>query len=472
MDNSQNSTPQVPQGGTQGNVYFGTGPGGTVKHTPSRTKLLAIAGAATILVLGGGGYVLGYYIPNRPVNVYKSALANTGNGYDQLVGYASDDKVAAKFQNTEAIGTYKVESADFSTDGSFKAHVDDKNATFSGDIGLGTTRLSLEGLVKDADSSNSPDTYLKVGGIKGLGAQMGVPELDTLDNQWVTIDHTLLDNLSKQVESSQGLESSQSGMTTPKEADVVEAAKVVGEQSKKYLFTSNKDNSVLVMDSFVGKETIDGKQTNHYKVKADKAHLKTFVEELGKALDKTKLNDWTKSSYDKSLSEVIDIKAMLKQADSIKSGDTFDVWVNTETKMIHKIRFADKKDSDKNYMEFGLNYSSGAEKPFFINVADTADGTESTGKFGITLNTDKNTVKLDFKVDEMSGEAMSKLSMNMELKPASGKVDATAPGDAISLSEALQRVGLGGYLDALSQGGLSQGLETTAGSEDPFTVSL
>jgi hypothetical protein len=459
MDNSQNSTPQVPQPGNApgaGNVYFGSGPGGTAKHTPSRGKLFAIAGAAAVLVLGGGGYVLGYYIPNRPANVYKAALTNTGDGYDQLAKYAQDKDIAKKLQNTEVTGSYKVETDSASTDGSFKAHVDDKNATFSGDIGLGTARMTVDGVVKDAENSDSPDLYMKVGGIKGLGAQFGVPALDTLDGQWITVDHSLIENLSKQIESSQGLDSKGSTMTAPKEEDAVEASKVIGDVSKKYLFTSNKDNAVLQMDSFVGKETVDGKPTNHYKVKANKEHLKAYLKELGKGLDGIKLNDWAKTNYDKSLSELINIDQMVKQADRINSSDTFDLWVNTDTKMIHKVRFADKKDAAKNFMELGLNYSSGAEKPFFINFASDQDGTTTTGKLDMTLNTETNVMKFELNVDENSDGATTKLAVNMDMKPSSSKVDVTVPTGAISLSEALQRLGLGDYLTMLSGGSMSQ----------------
>ena len=466
MDNSQNSTPQMPQPGNTpgaGNVYFGSGPGGTVRHTPSRGKLLAIAGAASVLVLGGGGYVLGYYIPNRPANVYKAALTNTGEGYDQLTKYAQDKDVAKKLQNTEVSGSYKVETDGASTDGKFKAHVDDKNATFSGDIGLGTTRMTVDGVVKDADNSDSPDLYMKVGGIKGLGAQFGMPALDTLDSQWITIDHSLIDNLSKQVESSQGLNSTSNTMAAPKEEDAVAASKVIGDVSKKYLFTSNKDNAVLEMDSFVGKETVDGKPTNHYKVKANKDHLKAYLKELGKGLDSTNLNDWAKANYDKSISELVNVDEMVKQVDKINSGDTFDLWVNTDTKMIHKVRFADKKDAAKNFMELGLNYSSGAEKPFFINFASDQDGTTTAGKLGMTLNTDTNAMKFELNMDEDTDGATTKLTVNMDMKPSSSKVDVTVPAGAISISEALQRLGLSDYLNMLSDGSMSQNMQSQDG---------
>lgn len=485
MENNQNSTPPQgpqyqapqqpynasrPQGG--GNVYFGNGPGGTARPMPSRRRLYAIAGAATVLVLATGGYVLGFYLPNRPANIYKSALSNTADGYDQLIDYAGNKDVAKKFDNNETNGTYKLSADGFATDGTFKAHSDSKNATFSGDLGLGTTRLKVDGVVKDVASSESPDVYLKVGGIKGLGANFGMPGLDNIDSQWVTIDHSMIDTLTQQAQASQGLDASKT--TAPSEDQVMDAAKVIGEQSRKYVFTANKTDAVFTMDKFVGKETVDGKPTNHYKVHANKAHLKTYVEELGKALDKSKLNDWSKATYKKNLSEAMNLEQMAKDTDNIKSGeDSFDLWVNTKTKTIHKIRIADTKDSKDNYMEFGMNYDGGAEKPLFLNVHTKQNGQTTMGMLNITLNTQTNKVKVGAELDsDQDGSNAVKFKLDMTVQPASGKVDASAPDGAISLSEAMQRVGLGAYAQLLG-GGLGQEMPGISdSSSDPFTLSL
>jgi hypothetical protein len=472
MENSQNPTTPAPQnGGMQGHLYTGSAPDGSAKHIP-KAKLWAIAGAATVLVLGGGGYVLGYYIPSRPVNVYKSALANTADGYDQLIAYSTDKEVSKKLQNSEVNGKYKIEAGEMTTDGTFSGHVDDKNASFKGDLGLGTTRVTIDGLMKDAENSDSPDTYLKVSGIKGLGEQIGVPAVDSLDGQWVSIDHTLIDNLTKQLEASSGVDAASGRTAMPTEAQLTDAAKVIGEQSKKYLFTTDKDRAVLMLDTFVGKETVDGKPTNHYKVRADKEHLKTFVKELGKELDKSKLNDWAKASYGKNLSEAVNVEEMVKQADGIKASDKFDVWVNTDTKLVHKVRFAEKQHADKNFMEFGLNYSGGAEKPFFINFSSDKDNMLTTGKLGVTLNTDTDNMKFDLQMQENSDGETTKISMDAKVKPADGKVDTSVPAGSISLSEAMSRLGLGDYVNALTEGGMMQETSGSTGAEDPFTVSL
>lgn len=468
----------VPAGNTQPNehLYYaapqaGGMVGGNAGHG-SKKKLFAIAGTAALLVLLGGGYVFGYYVPNQPSNVFNAALENTGKGYDELVKYASNDDVAKKFKNTEVDATFKGSGSGFSTDGKLTAHVDGKNSTFSGDVGLATTRMTFDGVVKDADNSESPDLYFKVGGIKGMGSLYGIPGLDSLDNQWVTIDHTLLDSYGQQLGAAGGIETDGSDtFAMPKEADVVDAANVLGKEADKYIFSSDSSTAVLKNDSFVGKETVDGKATNHYKVTADKDHLKAFAKELGTELDKTNLSKWTKEHYKKSLSEVVDTKAMADSADKIKSGDKFDLWVNTKTKLIHKVRFSDKKDAAKNYFELGLNYDGGAEKPFFVTVADNKDGVEGKGTFGVTLNTDTNVVK--FSVDGADeGDSGFKLKVDATFKPSDKKVDAKAPAGAITLNQALEAVGLGGYTDMLNQS-LSQDLSVDdTSATDPFTISL
>jgi hypothetical protein len=451
MDQQPSSSPEAPapSTGTPGNnVIYSSSPNGVVSGGAnagkglSKSRLIAIAGAAVIVVLGTAGYVFGYYLPNKPENVYKSALTNTGKGYDELVAYLDNKELETKFKTSDASGSFKMESDGFSTDGTFSAKGDEKNGTFSGDIGLGTTRLKIDGVAKDVENSESPDLYLKFGGIKGLGANFGIPELDTLDDQWITVDHSFLDSYLGSIESASGLDSSSSEMKAPKREDVAEAAKAIGEVSKKYLFTGNEETAVFKMKEFVKTETVDGKNTNHYKVSADKAHLKAFSKELGEKLYKT------------------------KSVDDIKDGDTFDIWVNKDTKLVHKVRFTDSAN-EKSFMELGLNYAGGDEKPFFLNVATEQDGVKTDVGLKLSINTKTNVFKIDLGL-ETDGDAAVSGSIKAEIKPGTGSVKADVPAGAITLSDALAQIGLGGYLDLL-QSSLQTSLEQQA-ELAPFSI--
>ena len=457
MDNKPPYTPPTPQnnpaphGGN--NVIYSSAPNGVVTNgmpkRPSKGRLFAIAGAAAVVVLGTAGYVFGFYIPNKPENVFNTALTNTGKGYDQLVDYLDDKELESKFKSASTEGTFKLESADFSTDGKFKAANDEKNATFSGDVGLGTTRLTIDGVAKDVDNSESPDLYLKLGGIKGLGEGFGMPELDTLDNQWITLDHSLIDSYVNMAESAGGLEATDQ-MKAPTQEQAADGARVLGEVSKKYLFTDDEANAVFEMKKYIGKETVDGKETNHYDVKVNKAHLKAYYKELGEQLDKSKLNAWAKDAYDKDLSKLIDSEGMQKSVDDIKDTDTFGMWVNTETKLVHKVRFSESKNAAENYMEVGLNYAGGDEKPLFLNFRSNQDGSDTSGSITFNINTKTDVFKIEADLEQKGDNAVA-MNLKAEIKPGASNFKAEAPEGAITLSEAFSRVGLGDYLELFNQ---------------------
>lgn len=479
MDNQPPSLPSSPDTKPQPkqHLYYDVshtgGIGASSKKRSAKMTRMAIAALASLLVLAGGAYVFGYYVPNRPANVYRSALNNTSAGYDQLVKYMTTTANKKSFNNVEAKGTFRFSGSGVSTDGAFEAHSDGKNTSFSGDVGLATSRIRLNGLAKDAANSDSPDLYLKISGIKGMETLYGVPGLDSLDSQWVAVDHTLFDTLAQQSGQLEGLDA-KSGVSMPKQADITQAAQVIGAEADKYLFSTDDKTAVLHMDSFVGKETVDGKSTNHYKVTPSKDHLKAFATDLAKALDKSDLNKWAKDSYGSPLSKVLNVKAITRQADNVKRDTTFDVWVNAKTKLVHKIRFSDSRDSAHNYTEFGLNYGGGSEYPFFMRIVENSDGAASLGVFNLSLNTDTNAMNFAVNAKNTPSDATQKTVMAFDFtaKPSSGGVQATAPSDTISLSEALSRVGLGDYLDLLTQGGLNPELTGQTAQDDNFTISL
>jgi len=416
---------------------------------PSRAKLFTLIGLAAVVVLGTVGYVLGFYLPNSPKRVWESALTNTGKGLEGLIQYADSDALTKKLATQELNGTFKYQSPGFSTDGSLQAISDDKNSTFSGDFGLGVTRVKVQGVMQIPDNSVTPDTYLKVSGIKGLEGLMGIPGIDSLDNQWIVIDHSLLDNIAAQ--QAQVDEDAGTIGATPTSADISEVAKVFAETSNKYIFTTDRSTAVLSMQNYVGEEVVDGKNTKHYKVSADKEHLKAYIKELGTNLDKTKLNSWTKENYKKSLSELFDLENATEAADNINPNDTFDVWVNTKTKIIHKARFSDTKNPDKKYFELGFNYDGGAEKPFFINIRDGSDDKDFTANINLSIDTEKNIIKLGAQMKENAEASKNSGSFELSVKPGPEKVEVTIPKDTITVAEMLNQLGLGAFLGMLEQ---------------------
>jgi hypothetical protein len=423
--------------------------GGVTPPRFSRKTIKLIVGAAVLVTLGAAGYVFGYYIPNKPENVYATALKRTGIGYDRLVDYASDPELAKKYKSTEVSGKFRVDSTDFDTDGTFEAKADEKNMTFKMDVGALTSRLKAEIVAKDAENSESPDVYFKADGIKGYGSLTGIPGLDGLDKQWISVDHSLIDTATKSL-SNDTAES----LKLPDDATLKEAYKTLGDVSDQYLFTGSKKNGVIEMRSYVGKEKVDGKQTLHYKVGVNKANYKKFIRALASEMDKTKLNTWVKENYGKSISQSMDVEAIIKDADKLDAKDTADLWVNAGTKLVHKVRFTEKNDP-KTYLELGLDYDSGDSFPFFLNFKSSGDG---IFKLTATLNakTDAITVK-----GALTGNPTVSGSFDLTVKPGTDNLSVTAPTGSITLTEALARLGLGDYLNLLTQS-LSGTLQNSA----------
>lgn len=420
-----------------------------------RNKVLIGAGAAAVVTLGVVGYAFGYYLPNQPSNVYGRALSNTSKGYDKLIEYAGNKDLAKKFEAQEMNGTVNVTGDGASGDGSFEMKSDkDGNATMSGDFGMSGVRVNFEGLMKDVENSGSPDMYFKVKGLKGIDQLVGT-QLEQFEDKWVSIDHSFFGSYAANLQGSAG---EGTELKSPTQEQIVDAANKVGEVNKAYLLTDDKSKAVFEMKQYKGKEVVDGKNTMHYEVKANKDRLKNYVDELGKALDKSKLNQWAQDSYKKDLSELVNTDDLKSEVNNMKD-DTFDMWVNTKTKMIHKIRL---EMSNKDYTDIGLSYDGGDEYPFFINSKEG----DNTFNLGLSLNTKTNVVKIKADMKTIGESAMT-LKVGMEIKPSTGKVEVTPPTDTMPLMEAL-----GGFLGAGMLGDDSSTTELDTTFSEEFTTEL
>lgn len=397
-----------------------------VSEKPSgrRKKTLIGAAIAGVLVVGVAGYTFGYYLPNRPAHVYSRALSNTSAGYDKLVDYAANKEVAKAYEAAETKGTIKVSGSGAGGDGSFSAKNDAQgNATFTADFGMQGVRVSLEGMAKDAENSGAPDLYLKAKGLESLSSLVG-SDLSAFEDTWFSLDHTFFDAQAQQL-SSLGMGAS---IKPPTQEQMIDAAKKIGDVNKRYLFSDDKSRAVFQMQKYKGEEVAEGKDTKRFTVKTRKDHLKKYVDELGKALDKSSLNQWAQDTIKEDLSNVIDTWGGKDRIDEIES-ETFDVWVNTKTKLIHKFRIQAEKDA---YTDIGLNFDGGSEYPFFIK---TKSG-QISAAFSLTLNTKTNSFKLHVE-RTASGETGLNMKLDMQVKPFSGKVEVTPPAGATPLIEAV-----------------------------------
>ncbi len=407
-------------------------------------KLVLIAALLVFLMGGSAAAYFGFVVPNNPEKVWAKAFENTAKGYDELVSYAQEQKDT---KGADIKGSVKVDG-DFATDGTFESSWFEGTGTIKANLGLGTTRANLETrFIKSA--TTTPDIYLNVSGIKGLGQQYGEPELEetikTIDGQWIFIDHTLIDNLQKQALSQTGANPASSQLTPE---DTVAISNKVGEALKEYVFTDNPSKAVFTVKQAVGAEKRDGRDMYHYKVGVDKQHLKDFSASLKDKLNQTKIKELL---GDKSLEDAINYEDLLKDIDKIDTNKAVaDVWVDKKTKLFHVVRITDEKSAD-NYVEFGTPYTGGDEYPFVIKFASKEESSNGTGNIRLTINKKTDTAVLSMDVEGKEEKSTTKFGMQLNVVPRSQAFNVEKPAGAKPLAEVM-----GPFAPLLQGGGIQQ----------------
>ncbi|MFZ1323924.1 MAG: hypothetical protein WAQ57_02060 [Candidatus Saccharimonadales bacterium] len=352
--------------------------------------LLIIAIGLVLLLGGSAGTYYGHFMPNKPENIWKSALSNTGKGFEKLAGYADEQKDKT---GSTLNGTYKLKAQDFVLDGSFETKSDQKDSVTKLDAGAMGVRINLDILATIPDNSTYPDVYVHATGLDGLGSVAGAEPyaglVNQLNNQWFVIDHTLFDQLQN---SAAAGGQSNAGFTAE---DVRQIQEAVGRAASEYVFTSNTNKSVFRVAKFIGKETADGRQTFHYKVRANKKNLKAFATKLKDELKQTKLAEMYGGE---NFEEAINFDDLLASIDELGEDDTFDVWVDAKTRLVRTVRITDKENS-ANYIDLGLKYTGGDSYPFYVSFRSSESGTEVKANLNLTLNTATDKLNLDASLD-------------------------------------------------------------------------
>lgn len=406
--------------------------------------------AGAVIVFGGGSAAayFGYVVPNKPENIWKTAMDNTSKGMDKLVAASETQK---DIKGMSATGNFKM-TGDFATDGTIEAKSYENNASFKFDVGAVTTRVNVEGRLISSVNSTYPDIYIKASGIKGLGSLIGDygPMLDGLDGQWIAIDHTLLDNLQSSATGGSSNGASAPALTVE---DSIKIQKAITDVTKKYVFTSDSSKSILTVASNVGKEKQDDRSVYHYKVTLNKQNTKDFVNAMVDALDNS---PFSKAAGGSKIRDTIDMNGLISSIDDIKSTDAADVYVDKSTKLVRAIKFVDPKDT-ATYIELKVPYVGGDTMPIKMTVVgrDDAKSPLQTVSMSVTSNMKTGAADMDMTFNLPSADSESKgekMSMKLNIKPSNEKLNLTKPSGAKSVNELLSSLYGGNSSASLLEG--------------------
>lgn len=396
-----------------------------IKPSNKRNKLLLmIALPLVVLLLLAAGYFFAY-LPNQPSYIWKSSLKNTSKLYSVALGEYEKDK---EILGADINGKFK-STGSFASDGTIDGSFDPKgNGVVKVDVGAVGVRINAEFRSIVADDQNTPDLYFNVSGFKGLGAAYGFAGLDKFDGQWISADHTLLD----QAISSTG--ASTTDQLTPD--DMVALLKVVGEVNDEYLWNDDNSKSVFEIKEKLGNEKVDDREAYHFKVGINRENLKTYLKQLGeraRAVEgSASLEDFTKQIFSET-----SINSMIEDIDKrVDENSTVDAWVDKSTKTFRRVRITNKEDSSS-YFDFGMRYEGGDELPFYFAGVSK----DSKGEFSISVNIKQKSANLSANIE--SGGSNFEGSLGLKNRTEAVKVE--KPASSTPILEVYSEILGGGF---------------------------
>ena len=415
------------------------------KHRILPSKILVLV-AVLLLVLGGAAVAyFGYYMNSS--TIWSDSLANTGKGYSRLVNYLNTQSTK-HYTGYDENGTFNLNLNGKNYDGSLSSQSYNTNSTTSLKLDLGITKLDLEERSISTPGTSEPDLYVQMNGIKGLGIYLGTdfgPQIDSVDGQWISIDHNLLSDLSQQVLKNQ---SSQSTFVPPSWNEISAFLQSVGSVNQKYLFSTNKSTAVMIVDHSYGTEMINGHKTYHYKIGFVKDHVKAYITALCAAFQQSSLGN----SLTRSLGQTLDFSSMCTSletsAENIKSTDNIDVWTDVNQRLIYQVRVTDPANPAQSFVDLGLDYKGGNSYPFFVNSQSKDSSNTITYSIIATLNTNLNGLSIVVNATD-KGSFPVDVKGNFSIQPNNIKLNLTPPANAKPITSILNSLGLSPFLSGL-----------------------
>jgi hypothetical protein len=332
-------------------------------------------------------------------------------------------------------------------DGKISGDSDSKgNGELTGNVSASGLKLDFEARTIAATGS-APDLYFKVNGLQGLGPLVGsylgafdpseskhvTDALNGVNNQWYFVDHTLLDG---------ALSSNASGGDTSiSKKDITDFLNALGTPTKKYIFTSDTNNMAVVVKQNIGREKVDGVSTYHYKVAINKDNLKKWNKEACDQLKNNKLYkminlDKDQAALEKECYDTSDI-------DSLDSSITADAWVDTHTKLVHKVRFyPDSKNNSNLYFDLIQNYQGGSKIPFTFGFNDKQGGEASTGALNAEYDSSTSTLKITGNLKLSGDDTNGSGTLSLNISPNNTAVKVDKPTNAKNILQLVNDLGL------------------------------
>lgn len=443
-----------------------------------KKKILLICGAVVLLMGAGAGAVFGFYLPNKPDNVWKTGLNRSGEALGSVVNSATEKSKLESFKKSQVNASVALSHSDAKYSGTFAAKFDDTKSDGSFDVSitekdLPAKQLGVKYLSELKSGSLYPSLYFQITGLKAFGGEeleAFVPGISEYDGKWIGIDADYLKSLGMPVEETKPEEQNKDQSISAD--DVSELARTMTNTVNEYVLTANPDKALFEQRKFVGKETVDGVKAYHYQVGINKQHAKDLcratIERIAATNIIKKVPTYTDENTSKAMQED-QIKSCQESAEKdIKQDYTFDMWIDAKYKLIYKIRATSPDDAEM-YTEIGQIYKGGDELSLFLATHDGKAQSESRATLETNMKTNQTKANLAFK--STNAENPFDLTMTLEAKPYAEEIKIEKPAGTVPVQDVLQELGI----DPNAVGSpLLWGLSPTSGDDmgDPSQLDL
>lgn len=411
---------------------------------PKKSKKKLIAGLVTVLIMVGAGVggVFGYYLPNKPENVYRTGMERSGEAIDKLVYQATEKDQLDQIKKSEMDGLLEFSSDEGSFNGNFNVKMDPSKSDGRLDIKIKESdkpeeAFGLKFLTEAMENKRFPNIYFQMTGIQTLQLEDFAPGMNEYEGKWIAVEADYLESLG-------------SGFIPPDEdknkenvsaEEVASLIRAISEVTNEYLFSSDPDKAVLENRGYLGKETTaEGVKAFHYKVGINKenavAYCKAFTERVFAEPIVKKISDADDAEIEKTKKETI--KDCDDTAKDVKTEETFEMWVDSKYKVIHKFRVYDEKDKKDAYTDFGQVYTGGDKLALFVKYHQDKDNLNV--KATLDVDIDSNNSKLEVTAKQEGDDSFDGHG-SLSAKPYSGEINASRPEGAIPIKDILARFG-------------------------------
>ncbi len=457
----------------------------------SKNKLVLASGVFAFLLLAGSlGYVFGIYLPNTPENVWKTGLSRTGEEVEAVVEKFSDPEAFETLAKNKVTisGGAKTSGQSYTLDvnSAFDKESSDSTLDFSTTSDSSSQDFELNAKVKTqlVEDSVWPNIYFNISGFSSLGLDTFFPEISKYDGKWIAVEQDFYGDIAGELSEDSDVEA----VENITQQDIVSIADDVVSVAQGYLFTTDPDKAVLIMDEFVGSEESEGITAYHYKASQNLDNSVAFCKAIASKLINDndayrKINNITSAnSSDKLQDAHDDCDFTDEEKEEAQNDKPLDIWMDKNHKLFHKVRLyediesknaeyrQDKKECEENYSSFGT--SSGDNSVFcsyyddsieegerYTEVGQVYDGNDSMRLFvnyisdtnkrkdtlQSTLAIDINTLSVDGQFDyENTTNENSQTSASFTIKTEGyeGEINATRPTDAVDLQTLLEELQL------------------------------